>query len=175
MDFEAHLGYTVAAKAKIDDSPAKPKSYSEVAIQTYLTLKSLFRLPYRVTEGLLKSLMRLCAPDLPVPVHTHMSRRAATLEVKSPRRPRTGATHVVVDSTGLKIFGEGEWKVCQHGVGKRRTWRKIHLAVDETLRMAPTIPRAHMPPLPSRKQGDYSAPRGCYAMGERPSTRCLPG
>ena len=110
----------------------KPGSYSDVAIQTCLTLKTLFRLPYRATEGLLKSLMRLCALDLPVPDHTHMSRRAATLEVEIPRRPRTGATHVVVDSTGLKIFGEGEWKVRQHGVGKRRTWRKIHLAVDET-------------------------------------------
>jgi Transposase DDE domain len=110
----------------------KPGSYSDVAIQTCLTLKTLFRLPYRATEGLLKSLMRLCALDLPVPDHTHMSRRAATLAVKIPRRPRVGATHVVVDSTGLKIFGEGEWKVRQHGVGKRRTWRKIHLAVDET-------------------------------------------
>ncbi|PKL74165.1 MAG: IS5/IS1182 family transposase, partial [Candidatus Melainabacteria bacterium HGW-Melainabacteria-1] len=110
----------------------KPGTYSDVAIQTCLTLKVLFRLPYRATEGLLKSLMRLCALDLPVPDHTHMSRRAATLEVKIPRRPRVGGTHVVVDSTGLKIFGEGEWKVRQHGVGKRRTWRKIHLAVDET-------------------------------------------
>jgi hypothetical protein len=76
--------------------------------------------------------MRLCQLDLPVPDHTHMSRRAAQLSVKIPRRPRKGPTHVVVDSTGLKIFGEGEWKVRQHGVGKRRTWRKIHLAVDET-------------------------------------------
>lgn len=110
----------------------KPGLYSNVAIQTCLTLKTLFRLPYRATEGLLKSLMRLCALDLPVPDHTHMSRRVATLKVKIPRRPRAGSTHVVVDSTGLKIFGEGEWKVRQHGVGKRRTWRKIHLAVDET-------------------------------------------
>ena len=110
----------------------KPGSYSDVAIQTCLTLKTLFRLPYRATEGLVKSLMRLGALDLPVPDHTHLSRRAATLEVKIPRRPRTGATHVVVDATGLKMFGEGEWKVRQHGVGKRRTWRKIHLAVDET-------------------------------------------
>lgn len=110
----------------------KPGLYSEVAIQTCLTLKTLFRLPYRATEGLLKSLMRLNGLDLPVPDHTHMSRRAAQLSVKIPRRPRRGPVHVVVDSTGLKIFGEGEWKVRQHGVGKRRTWRKIHLAVDET-------------------------------------------
>jgi hypothetical protein len=110
----------------------KPGRYSETAIQTCLTIKRLFQLPYRATEGLLKSLMRLCQLDLPVPDHTHMSRRAAQLSVKIPRRPRKGPTHVVVDSTGLKIFGEGEWKVRQHGVGKRRTWRKVHLAVDET-------------------------------------------
>jgi transposase len=127
-------------KASIQDSwtpprplgRGKPGLYSEVAIQTCLTLKTLFRLPYRATEGLLKSLMRLCQLELPVPDHTHMSRRAGTLTVKIPRRPRKGPVHVVVDSTGLKIFGEGEWKVRQHGVGKRRTWRKIHLAVDES-------------------------------------------
>lgn len=110
----------------------KPGLYSDVAIQTCLTVKALFRLPYRATEGLVNSLMRLCQLDLPVPDHTHMSRRAAGLVVAIPRRPRQGGTHVVVDSTGLKIFGEGEWKVRQHGVGKRRTWRKIHLAVDES-------------------------------------------
>ena len=108
----------------------KPGLYSDAAIQTCLTLKALFRLPYRATEGLLKSLMQLCQLDLPVPDHTHMSRRAGTLAVQIPRRARSGPMHVVVDSTGLKIFGEGEWKVRQHGVGKRRTWRKIHLAVD---------------------------------------------
>ena len=110
----------------------KPGLYSDTAIQTCLTIKGLFQLPYRATEGLIKSLMRLCQLDLPVPDHTHMSRRAAQLTVKIPRRPRKGPTHVVVDSTGVKIFGEGEWNVRQHGVGERRTWRKIHLAVDET-------------------------------------------
>ena len=110
----------------------KPGFYPDVAIQTCLTLKALFLLSYRATEGLLKYLMRLCGLDLPVPDHTHMSRRPATLEGKIPRRRRAGTTHVVADSTGLKIIGEGEWKVRQHGVGKRRTWRKIHLAVDET-------------------------------------------
>ena len=61
-----------------------------------------------------------------------MSRRASTLTVQIPRRPRSGPVPIVVDSTGLKVFGESEWKVRQHGIGKRRTWRKIHLAVDET-------------------------------------------
>ena len=110
----------------------KPGLYSDVAIQTCLMIKTLFRLPYRSTEGLMKSLMQLHGLDLPVPDHTHMSRRVAQLTVSIPRRPRKGPTHVVIDSTGLKIYGEGEWKVRQHGVGKRRTWRKIHLAVDAT-------------------------------------------
>ena len=100
--------------------------------------------------------MRLCHLDLPVPDHSYLSRRAAELSVQITCRPRQGPTHGVVDSTGLKIFGEGEWaeagfreaplhaatsgRLCktdrgtvrQHRVGKRRTWRKIHLAVDET-------------------------------------------
>jgi len=106
--------------------------YSETAIQTCLTIKALFQLPCRATEGLMKSLMRLCQLALPVRDHAHMSRRAGKISVKIPRRPRKGPTHAVVDSTGPKIFGEGEWKVRQHGVGKRRTWRKIHLAVEES-------------------------------------------
>ena len=64
------------------------------------------------------------------PDHTQMSRRARRLEVAIPRRERQGPVHLVVDSTGLKVYGEGEWKVRQHGAGKRRTWRKVHLAVD---------------------------------------------
>ena len=112
----------------------RPGSYSDLAIQTCLTIKTLFRLPYRATEGLMKSLMKLNGLDLLVPDHTHMSRRVASLTVAIPRRPRKGSIHVVVDSTGLKIFGEGEWKVRQHGVGKRRTWRKVHLAVDKSAR-----------------------------------------
>jgi hypothetical protein len=110
----------------------KPGRYSDMALQMCLTIKALFQLPYRATEGLVRSLMRLSPLDLPVPDHSYLSRRAAELLVTIPRRPRQGPTHVVVDSTGLKIFGEGEWKVRQHGVGKRRTWRKIHLAVDES-------------------------------------------
>ncbi len=71
--------------------------------------------------------MRLMGLELPVPDHTQMSRRASRLPVMIPRQE---PIHLVVDSTGLKVYGEGEWKVRQHGVGKRRTWRKVHLAVD---------------------------------------------
>lgn len=107
-----------------------PVKYSERAIQTMLMLKAVFGLPYRALEGFARSLMGLMQLNFPVPDHSHLSRRAQRLHVAIPRRPRPGPIHVVVDSTGLKIHGEGEWKVRQHGVGKRRTWRKVHLAVD---------------------------------------------
>ncbi|MBK8639507.1 MAG: IS5 family transposase [Chromatiaceae bacterium] len=107
-----------------------PWRYSDGSIQTLLVLKHLFHLPYRSLEGLGRSLMRLMGLDLPIPDHTHLSRRVKTLTVQIPRQERTGPIHVVVDSTGLKVFGEGEWKVRQHGAGKRRTWLKVHLAVD---------------------------------------------
>ncbi len=80
----------------------------------------------------MKSLMRLRQFEWLVPDQTHLSRRPAPLSVKIPRRPRKDPTYVVGGSSGPKIFGEGEWKVRQHGVGKCRTWRKVHLAVDET-------------------------------------------
>lgn len=107
-----------------------PFLYSDLAIQVLLTLKAVFSLAYRALEGFAGSLMRLTGLDLPVPDHTQMSRRARTLRVAIPRRECSGPLHVVVDSTGLKVFGEGEWKVRQHGAGKRRTWLKVHLAVD---------------------------------------------
>lgn len=107
-----------------------PVQYSEQAIQTMLMLKAVFGLPYRALEGFARSLMGLMQLNFPVPDHSHLSRRAKHLRVAIPRRPRSGPIHVVVDATGLKIYGEGEWKVRQHGVGKRRTWRKVHLAVD---------------------------------------------
>lgn len=107
-----------------------PLTYSDAAIQVLLMLKAVFSLPYRSVEGLAGSLMRLMGLDLPVPDHTQISRRASRLSVTIPRKERQGPIHLVVDSTGLKIYGEGEWKVRQHGAGKRRTWRKIHLAVD---------------------------------------------
>jgi hypothetical protein len=112
-----------------------PWKYSETAIQTLVVLKAVFGLPYRALEGFARSLMTLMKLDFPVPDHTQMSRRARSLQVAIPRRERPGPIHLVVDSTGLKIYGEGEWKVRQHGVGKRRTWRKVHLAVDGNERL----------------------------------------
>src|SRR5687767_4707712 len=111
--------------------------YSELAILTALTLRAVFRLAYRQTEGLIGSVMRLLGLDLPVPDHTTLSRRAATLEVPRPRSSsRTDAgreaapVHLLVDSTGLKLCGAGEWLIEKHGTQTRRSWRKMHLGVD---------------------------------------------
>ncbi len=83
-----------------------------------------------MVEGLAGSIVRLMGLTLPIPDHTLLSRRAKTLTMAIPRLSRDGPIDVVVDSTGLKVYGEGEWKVRRHGAGKRRTWRKVHLAID---------------------------------------------
>src|SRR3954462_14966023 len=105
--------------------------YSDLAIPTALTLKAVFRLALRQTEGLIGSIIRLLGLALSVPDHTTLSRRAETLEVP---RPRSGSdaepVHLLVDSTGLKLCGPGEWLVEKHGTRRRRSWRKMHVGVD---------------------------------------------
>jgi hypothetical protein len=108
----------------------RPFTYSDIAIETLLTIRELFRLPYRQTEGLGRALARLMGAQIVIPHHTSLQKRAAKLGVAIDLQNVKGPLDVVVDSTGLKVFGEGEWKVRQHGVGKRRAWRKLHLAVD---------------------------------------------
>src|SRR3954470_3992982 len=103
--------------------------YSPLAILTALTLRAVFRLALRQTEGLVGSILRLLGLELAVPDHTTLSRRAATLEVPRPR-PAGGPVHLLVDSTGLKLTGPGEWLVEKHGTRRRRAWRKLHLGVD---------------------------------------------
>lgn len=105
--------------------------YSEVAIATMATVQSLFHLAGRQTEGFVESLFTLMGVDVEVPDHSTLSRRLGKLSVELPVVPKTKAVHVVVDSTGVKVYGEGEWKVRQHKASKRRTWRKLHLGVDE--------------------------------------------
>jgi len=108
----------------------RPFVYSDLAIETLLTLRELFRLPYRQTEGLGRALAKLLGVDIAIPHHTSLVKRAAKLNVAVGLVNVSGPVDVVVDSTGLKVYGEGEWKVRQHGVDKRRDWRKVHLAVD---------------------------------------------
>jgi hypothetical protein len=107
-----------------------PQVYSNEAIQMLLMMKAVYKLPYRSLEGFSRSIMKLMNLELRIPDHTTMSRRASKVKVRIPRKNRTGAIHLVVDSTGLKIYGEGEWKVRKHGTSQRRRWIKVHLGVD---------------------------------------------
>jgi IS5 family transposase len=108
-----------------------PHTYTDAAIECMLILKSVFRLALRQTQGMMGSLMSLIGIDLPVPHYTTLSRRTPSISVRLPRQRKKSGLHVVVDSTGLKVYGEGEWKVRKHGKSKRRTWRKVHLGFDE--------------------------------------------
>lgn len=103
--------------------------YSALAITTALTLRAVFRLALRQAEGLIGSILALLGLDLAVPDHTTLSRRAEALEVARPRRGRE-PVHLLVDSTGLKLCGPGEWLAEKHGTRRRRSWRKLHLATD---------------------------------------------
>ena len=101
-----------------------------MAILPALTLRAVFHLALRQTEGLIGSIIGLLGLDLAVPDHTTLSRRAATLEVPQPRRGGEQPLHLLVDSTGLKLCGAGEWLVEKHGAKTRRSWRKLHIGMD---------------------------------------------
>jgi transposase len=108
----------------------RPQRYSEMVVETGLMLRLAFGRPWRQTEGMLASILRLLGLDLPVPDHTTFSRRSVDLTVAKAVRTATGPVNVVIDSTGLKVFGAGEWQREKHGGKGHRTWRKLHLAVD---------------------------------------------
>ncbi|MBC8293886.1 MAG: IS5 family transposase, partial [Proteobacteria bacterium] len=103
---------------------------SDVAVQTALHLRLLLGLPWRQTEGLLQSLMELVGLDLEVPDHTTLSRRSRDLATDLCRVPSSGPIHLIVDASGLKVFGQSEWAAAKYGC-RRMGWRKLHLAVDE--------------------------------------------
>jgi len=108
----------------------RPPVYSDVLIQALLTLKHVYHLTLRAAQGFVQSLRELAFADLPVPNYTTLSRRAQELQVTLPEMSGGDPIHLVVDSTGVKLYGEGEWKVRKHGYSKRRTWRKVHLGLD---------------------------------------------
>ena len=103
--------------------------YSDQAIEIMLTVKEVFHLTNRQTEGFMRSLFALLKIALPVPDHSTLSKRGKKVRVSLPKKTHQSLT-IVMDSTGLKIYGEGEWKVRQHGVSKRRTWRKLHVGAN---------------------------------------------
>jgi IS5 family transposase len=127
IDPEALAGWV--SQAKTGQKGASPL-YTDSALLCALTLQQVYHLPLRGTEGLLGSLFVLLGVELPVPDYTTLSRRRKSLPVSLPRPRKGEGLHLVIDSTGFKVDGEGEWKVRQHGYSKRRTWRKLHLAID---------------------------------------------
>src|SRR4051812_7867661 len=104
--------------------------YSALAIETSLALRLVFHLPLRQTEGLLRSIADVLKIDIAIPDHTTLSRRGGGLRILPKRIDRHEPLHLLVDSTGLKIYGEGEWLDQKHGIRSRRRWRKLHLGVD---------------------------------------------
>ena len=114
-----------------ENKRGRPRTYTDTAIETMVTLQEIYHLGLRQTEGLMASIGEVLHLEVPIPDYSTLSRRRATLEIVLPRTRSQAALHVVVDSTGVKVFGEGEWKVRQHGYTYRRTWRKVHLGVDE--------------------------------------------
>ena len=118
----------------MEDLSGKPGAsilYSDLVILTMASVNVIYGLAGRQCQGFLASIFELMGIDLPVPDHSTLSRRMGNLSIALPIMPKQGARHVVVDSTGVKVYGEGEWKARQHGISKRRTWRKLHVGVDE--------------------------------------------
>ncbi len=105
-------------------------TYSDHAIQTALAIKGIFGLSLRASEGFINSIFELMAIDIKSPDYSCLSKRAKTVDVAYRLPARGPVMHLAIDSTGLKVFGEGEWKVKKHGAAKRRIWRKLHLAVE---------------------------------------------
>jgi hypothetical protein len=124
---EAIEGWRAAPRT----TPGGQPWYSPLAILTALTLRAVFRLALRQTEGLIGSILHLLGLALAVPDHTTLCRRAGTLEVPRLRPRKEGeAVHLLVDSTGLKLCGAGEWLLEKHGTKTRRSWRKLHIGMD---------------------------------------------
>ncbi|MFV1807388.1 IS5 family transposase [Phaeobacter sp. Ax4a-4a] len=105
--------------------------YSDAAIKTCLTMKVLFRMALRQTTGFVESLLRLSGLDWSVPDFSTLSRRQKSLAVNIPYRGSEGPLHLLIDSTWIKVEGEGGWNARKHGGSKRRVWRKVHLGIDE--------------------------------------------
>jgi hypothetical protein len=108
----------------------RPPVFSDAAIQFCLSIKVLFKLPLRQASGMVASLLRLAELDWPVTDYSTLCRRQKTLEVQIPYRRADGPLNLLVDSTGIKFLGDGEWQARKHGVQGRRQWRKVHLAMD---------------------------------------------
>jgi hypothetical protein len=116
---------------KAHNKRGRPKEYTDTAITCMLTIRAIFGLPLRATQGLTMSLIELIELKIKAADYTTLCKRQKKLEIGLSRYKQGGKIYGVFDATGLKIFGEGEWKVRQHSYSKRRTWRKLHLGINE--------------------------------------------
>ena len=110
--------------------PGRPPVFSDAAIQFCLMVKVLFGLPLRQTTGMVASILKMAGLDWPVPDFSTLSRRQKTLAVQISSRRAPGPLNLLVDSTGIKFLGDGEWLARKHGTHRRRQYRKVHLAMD---------------------------------------------
>jgi hypothetical protein len=111
--------------------PGAPRLYADLAIECTLVFKSVYHLSLRAAQGFLSSVMELMQLTLPIPDYSTVSRRQGALQIPVSPPPQSGPRHVVIDATGLRVYGAGEWRVWKHRVSRRRTWRKLHLGIDE--------------------------------------------
>lgn len=109
----------------------RPKKFSDTAIETALTLGQTLHLPLRGTEGILSEILSKLGSSCHAPDYSTLSIRGKTIPVSIRIRSPRERIHIAADSTGVKVFGEGEWKVRKHGWSKRRTWLELHIGVDE--------------------------------------------
>ena len=124
------LDKEMAWHAPNEGRPGRPPVFSNSAIRFCLSIKVLFKLPLGQTAGMAASLLRLAGLDWPVPDYSTLSRRQKTLKVQIPYRRADGPLNLLIDSTGIKFLGDGEWQARRHGAQGRRQWRKVHLAMD---------------------------------------------
>ena len=117
-------------QAPFEKKNGRPLLYSDQCIEVILTIGYLFGLSLRSTQGFLEGLISIMRLDLPVPHFTRLCRRSKSLKVNYRVKRHRGSIDLLIDSTGLKIYGEGEWKTRVHGKSKRRGWKKVHLAVN---------------------------------------------
>lgn len=128
FDEQAIAGWRHTALAT---GPGAPHLYADLAIECALVFKSAYHLSLPAAQGFLSSVMELMRLTLPIPNSSTVSRRQTALAIRSALPPCGSPRHVVVDATGLKVYGAGEWRVGKHRLSRRRTWRKLHLGVDE--------------------------------------------